>query len=682
MHICLNLIVRNERANILRCLNSVAPFISSWVIGDTGSTDNTQEIILEFMRERQIGGELHEFEFKDFSQARNAALALTLGIDYDYVLLMDADMELRLDPGSAFYDVNPFDNLTEPYYSMLQEADGLSYWNARLVSRNAYAKYIGSTHEYLDTSVQPIKLETASFIDHMDGGSRSDKFQRDERLLLAELERDPNNTRTVYYLAKTYLGLGDLGKAANYFSQRASMGGWDEEQWHAEMSAARCLRELGEKEKFICGALKAFGMRPSRSEPLLDLANYYRLQGLNHLSAMFTKRGMDIPYPSSDILFIEPHAYHDGFKNELSVVGFYTGDKEEAASACEELATRLSASDGYRRQARWNLQFYTKPLEDMAQSFSPRRPTETRGAMNPSVVCTQGGRLLVNIRQVNYTIRPDGSYVMDPGCTTIETCNYLCELDPFSLEIIGSSLIQKPIDYPWPAYHEVIGFEDVRLFTTDDAFLHFIATVRDINGSGIATPIVGVIQPHVSGVGVDYRMTDWRILQRTFNAGHEKNWMPVNARHGDGIFVDAPYRVGSGRFVYSCGPKTVVLDRTAAVVQERAAILACENWRGGSQLIQWGDGWLCVVHEVDFFPGSGERSYQHRFVHFTQDFKVHSWSRRFYLQRRGIEFVAGLCWRPEPGRNDLVISWGANRDSEAWVGTISADDVDALLIYN
>ena len=74
MKICLNMICRNERANILRCLESVAPYISSWVICDTGSTDCTQQLILDFMAERGIPGELHEFDFINFSQARNSAL--------------------------------------------------------------------------------------------------------------------------------------------------------------------------------------------------------------------------------------------------------------------------------------------------------------------------------------------------------------------------------------------------------------------------------------------------------------------------------------------------------------------------------------------------------------------------------------------------------------------------------
>ena len=46
MHkLTLAMIVKNEAPNILECLESVAPYICSYVIADTGSTDNTKEII-------------------------------------------------------------------------------------------------------------------------------------------------------------------------------------------------------------------------------------------------------------------------------------------------------------------------------------------------------------------------------------------------------------------------------------------------------------------------------------------------------------------------------------------------------------------------------------------------------------------------------------------------------------
>ena len=45
------MIVKNEASVIRRCLDSVRGVIDSWVIADTGSTDGTQEIIREALRD-------------------------------------------------------------------------------------------------------------------------------------------------------------------------------------------------------------------------------------------------------------------------------------------------------------------------------------------------------------------------------------------------------------------------------------------------------------------------------------------------------------------------------------------------------------------------------------------------------------------------------------------------------
>jgi glycosyltransferase involved in cell wall biosynthesis len=57
--LCLNMIVKNETANLPRCLGAFAPWVPSWVICDTGSTDGTQAFIKSFFAERGIPGELH-----------------------------------------------------------------------------------------------------------------------------------------------------------------------------------------------------------------------------------------------------------------------------------------------------------------------------------------------------------------------------------------------------------------------------------------------------------------------------------------------------------------------------------------------------------------------------------------------------------------------------------------------
>ena len=161
--ICLNMIVRNEADKILRCLHSVVPHVSCYAIVDTGSTDSTQDLIELFFEERDIPGVVTQAPFKDFSQARNAALELARGLEipYDYILLTDADMELVVE--------NPrvFDRLVEKSYNITQRGGNLVYSNKRLVHRLTPGDYKGVTHEYLDIG-NSADLTGAYFLDHAD----------------------------------------------------------------------------------------------------------------------------------------------------------------------------------------------------------------------------------------------------------------------------------------------------------------------------------------------------------------------------------------------------------------------------------------------------------------------------------------------------------------------------------
>ena len=71
---CLLMIVRDESSIITRALESVRNVITSYYIMDTGSRDNTQEIIRNWMLERMIPGEVCSCEWKNFGYNKSLLL--------------------------------------------------------------------------------------------------------------------------------------------------------------------------------------------------------------------------------------------------------------------------------------------------------------------------------------------------------------------------------------------------------------------------------------------------------------------------------------------------------------------------------------------------------------------------------------------------------------------------------
>jgi hypothetical protein len=72
-------------------------------------------------------------------------------------------------------------------------------------------------------------------------------------------------------------------------------------------------------------------------------------------------------------------------------------------------------------------------------------------------------------------------------------------------------------------------------------------------------------------------------------------------------------------------------------------------------LIAFEDGWLGLIHEVQWKPDANRRFYQHRFVWFYGANELGRVSRPFFFHKKGIEFAAGLAWHPDGTR--LLISY-------------------------
>jgi hypothetical protein len=343
----------------------------------------------------------------------------------------------------------------------------------------------------------------------------------------------------------------------------------------------------------------------------------------------------------------------------LAVHAYYAGEIEAGRRACERILSTPGVPFEVAMQTRANRTWYTQTLDDLLDCRFHRIDVEPAqdgwSLFNPTLI-VHGGQLLGLVRSSNYRI-VGGRYVMpEADGQNIRTTNLLVQfsddLKPLSAKPLAAS-------YPETGY-PVYGLEDCRLRVANGV-LSVSATVRNV------APFDGRCRIAIAALDRDAgTITGLRVLDGLTTQVHEKNWMPIHDRGG---------------WLYSCSHDghVVTVDPDPdlpggyQLCRRQAAPKIAGEFRGGSQLIPFRGGYLCLVHETAHLPHG--RAYEHRWVWFDQSLSLAMVSPVFaFRERQAIEFAAGLVQIGDR----LVASFGI-RDAEAWLVDVAAEDVWRLL---
>lgn len=269
------MIVRDDAAALDRCLRSLRDLIDRYTIIDTGSSYAVRDLIEDALP--GFPGQVIEHPWVNFGQNLTQALARA-GNEGWLLTHVHADMTAEVHPDlRAWLDSDP-DPTVDAWQVPIVEA-GTCWHLPMLLRADQTWRFVGATHEYLDTAGRRQRqLLGLRLIHHADGMNRAGKLKRDLSLLVEGVNQgDP---RAVYYTAQTLRDLGMTEEAAVMYDLRASMNGWEEERWHARYQAAKLRADVD-------GLLECWRARPSRHEPLVAAAQIVKAAG------------------TSDILFIE-----------------------------------------------------------------------------------------------------------------------------------------------------------------------------------------------------------------------------------------------------------------------------------------------------------------------------------------------------------------------------------------
>lgn len=150
--------------------------------------------------------------------------------------------------------------LDKDQYLTMQDDGGHKYWLTRLIKVDIRWHSVGVIHEYWDIDRSKLnntlmhdrgttgKLESLYVIDEADGGSRGNKFNRDKQLLLEGIKDDSTpeflKIRYLFYLAQTYMCLGEYKEAIKWYKKRVEAEGWAEEVFYSLLQIALCYEQL------------------------------------------------------------------------------------------------------------------------------------------------------------------------------------------------------------------------------------------------------------------------------------------------------------------------------------------------------------------------------------------------------------------------------------------------------
>jgi GR25 family glycosyltransferase involved in LPS biosynthesis/glycosyltransferase involved in cell wall biosynthesis len=341
--ICLNMIVKNEAHVIEKTFNMLLSKIpiNYWVISDTGSTDGTQDLIVQYFKKLGLNGELYNDPWRDFGYNRTRALEHAYK-KTDYLLIFDADDELFGNP------IIP-ELVADAYNLLFKTPTGVCYNRLMLIRNDIKWRFRGILHECLNMCDEVIAKTRRPVYGNIEGeyhvlsGRQGDRSKNPYKYLIdglklevgfiEEQEKDLKE-RYAFYCANSYKDYAEYTqiciasdikhenyeknqmmkdydtdkkitecyeKAIEWYKKVLEFNNWKQEKYVSYLRIYRCYCKLNRKKEGLSYLAEAYTADSERFECVAELITHYL-----HLEMY-------------DLCFIYYSSISDHFENERYV---------------------------------------------------------------------------------------------------------------------------------------------------------------------------------------------------------------------------------------------------------------------------------------------------------------------------------------------------------------------------
>ena len=345
---CFVAIVKDESHVIKRCLDSVANIATSYLICDTGSTDNTPQIITEYMNEKNIPGEVIHKQWKNYSYNRSylmeQAFTYNKSKNAKYIIWHDADEVFIKNPNDPLSyptveDANNLYNWLESctqsiiYIKTIYNNCHYKRWN--IVRNNQLYVWKSPKHEWLLGTIDNSTIYYDKFIllARQQGNASKDpnRCQKDSILFLDYINENGGPVkcgREIFYLAEEYESF-DKNKAIKYYKIKTKLPNqWYQEIYISYLRLGRLCDDEYSKIKYWKAGFKVI---PKRLECIHQIVKYYMSQSKFDRALKWACQANENRIIDIEDLFVESNTYEYNFDLDYSVAAHYNGQNELAS---------------------------------------------------------------------------------------------------------------------------------------------------------------------------------------------------------------------------------------------------------------------------------------------------------------------------------------------------------------
>jgi glycosyltransferase involved in cell wall biosynthesis len=352
-------IVKNEAHVITRMLDSIKPIVDIICIVDTGSTDDTKEVIYKWGADNNIETHVYDRPFDNFEKSRNYSIEMGRKLVADrgddwWGFWLDADEVLIIGP--KFNKKN----IRKDLYMFETHINNMKYTRNEMYKIDKKFRFYGPIHEYLvcDEPTTSGVLEGVSVLVRMDGGSWkedvSKKYLSHAHKFESYIADDRKDPRWIFYTAQSWHDSANipnnkpeseerLRRSLKYYKERVSRpDGYPEEIFYSQYRIGSIMHLLEYPWNVtLTELLKAYNFDPMRGESIKLIIEHYLATAEYHNAYLFSSFALKNfhnknPYPKR-LLFLDESIYSWNFLHLHSTACYFTGRYDECKQTFAEL---------------------------------------------------------------------------------------------------------------------------------------------------------------------------------------------------------------------------------------------------------------------------------------------------------------------------------------------------------